>query len=100
MPISGRLRMTSSRLPSHIETMRPQNSCGWSPIMRGPGCTPWIMKAPSISAMVGLPGMPSRSVGMNAVCEAALLADSGPATPSTAPLPNRSGSLATLFSSM
>ena len=35
--------------------------------------------------------MPSASIGTKAPVEAALLADSGPATPATAPLPNSSG---------
>jgi hypothetical protein len=35
---------------------------------------------------------------MNAVCAAALLADSGPATPSTAPSPNFSGCREIFFS--
>ena len=55
--------------------------------------------APIISAITALPGMPSVSIGMNEVCAPALLADSGPATPSTAPWPNRDGSRAIFFSS-
>ena len=50
--------------------------------------------------MTALPGMPSVSVGMNAVCAAALLAASGAATPSIAPLPKRDGSRAIFFSTM
>jgi hypothetical protein len=42
--------------------------------------------------------MPSVSIGMNEVCAPALLADSGPATPSIAPWPKREGSLASFFS--
>src|SRR5690349_21940279 len=61
---------------------------------------PWIVSAPSISAMVALAGMPSVSVGMNLHCASALLADSGPATPSIAPCPKRDGSLASFFSTM
>ena len=49
--------------------------------------------APIISAMMALDGRPSVSSGMKEVCAPALLADSGPATPSMAPLPNRLGSL-------
>ena len=41
--------------------------------------------APSISAITGLGGMPMASRGMKEVWAPALLADSGPATPSTAP---------------
>jgi hypothetical protein len=44
--------------------------------------------------------MPSVSSGMNEVCAAALLALSGPATPSMAPRPNRLGSFAIFFSSV
>ena len=56
-----------------------------------PGAMPWISIAPIISAITGLDGMPSVSSGMNDVCAPALLADSGAATPSTAPLPNSPG---------
>ena len=48
---------------------------------------PWMIIAPIISAITGFDGMPSVSIGMNEVCAPALLADSGPATPSIAPLP-------------
>ena len=41
--------------------------------------------------VTGLPGMPSERTGMMLPATAALLADSGPATPSMAPFPNRSG---------
>ena len=49
---------------------------------------------PSRMAVVGEPGMPRVSIGSMEPVEAALLADSGATTPSTAPLPKRSGSLA------
>src|SRR3954467_15389309 len=61
---------------------------------------PWIVSAPSIRAIVALAGMPRVSVGMNLHCASALFADSGPATPSIAPLPKRDGSLAIFFSTM
>ena len=64
----------------------------------GPGMMPWIVIAPTISAITALGGMPSVSSGMKAVCAPALLADSGPATPSIAPLPKRDGSAAIFFS--
>ena len=57
-----------------------------------------MVSAPIISAITALPGMPSVSIGMNDACAPALLADSGPATPSIAPLPNRDGSRASFFS--
>ena len=93
MPISGRFRSTSIRFPTHIETMRPQNSAGSSLMTFGPGVIPWMMKAPTISAITGCAGRPRVSSGMNEVWAAALLADSGAATPSMAPCPNVSGLL-------
>jgi hypothetical protein len=56
--------------------------------------------APIISAMMAFDGRPSVSSGMNEVCAAALFADSGPATPSIAPLPKRDGSAASFFSTV
>ena len=58
-------------------------------------CT--IMPA-TISAITALVGMPRVSIGTNDACAPALLADSGPATPSTAPWPNSSGRLEIFFS--
>ena len=78
----------------------PQNRSGRLVITAEPGWMPWMIMAPIIRAMMALDGRPSVSSGMNEVCAAALLADSGPATPSMAPLPNRVGSLATFFSSV
>ena len=49
-------------------------------------------------AVVAEPGMPSVSIGTIAAVAAALLADSGPATPSIAPRPNSSGCFETFFS--
>ena len=66
----------------------------------GPGAIPWMIIAPIIRAMTGLAGMPKVSMGMKEVCAAALLADSGAATPSIAPLPKRSGVLETFFSNV
>ena len=54
----------------------------------GPGWMLWMVIAPTISAITALGGMPSVSSGMNEVCEAALLAASGPATPRMLPVPN------------
>src|SRR3954452_9189710 len=97
IPISGRLRMTSIALPTHIDAIRPQNSCGFDVITCGPGWMPLIVIAPTISAITALGGMPSVSIGMNEVCAPALLADSGPATPWIAPLPNGMRGLRTIF---
>jgi hypothetical protein len=51
-------------------------------------------------AVVAEPGMPSVSIGTMAAVAAALLADSGAATPSMAPLPKRSGVFDTFFSTV
>jgi hypothetical protein len=98
MPISGRFRMSSMMFPTQKLITSPQKRSGFSVTSRGPGTSPWISKAPMISAMMTLPGMPRVMVGMNAVWSAALFAASGPRTPSIAPLPNRDGSFATRFS--
>jgi hypothetical protein len=91
--------ITSMRLPTHMLAIRPQNRSGRCSSTSGPGRMPWIIMAPIITAITALGGMPSVSIGMKAVCAPALLADSGPATPSTAPLPKRDGSFAHLRSS-
>ena len=80
--------------------IRPQKRSGFCVITCGPGAMPWMVSAPSISAITALAGMPSVSVGMNLHWASALFADSGPATPSIAPLPKRDGSLASFFSTM
>ena len=98
MPISGRLSTTSMRLPSHMLAIRPQNSAGCLLMISGPGVMPWIIMAPIISAISAFGGMPRLSIGMKQACAAALLADSGAATPSMAPRPNRSGVRETFFS--
>ncbi|MND05447.1 hypothetical protein D3C83_262420 [compost metagenome] len=54
--------------------------------------------APTMIAMTAFGGMPRVSSGMKDAWAPALLADSGPATPSIAPRPKRAGSRATFFS--
>ncbi len=100
MPIIGRLSITSRKLPTHIEAIMPQKRSGLAVMICGPGWMPWMIMAPIIRAITGLEGMPSVRRGMNDVCAAALLAASGAATPSMAPLPNRSGVLESFFSSV
>ena len=100
MPISGRFSTTSIRLPTHIDAISPQKSDGLDVITCGPGWMLWIVMAPTISAITAFSGMPSVSSGMNDVCAPALFADSGPATPWIAPLPNSLGSSAIFFSSV
>ena len=58
----------------------------------------WIIIAPTMSAMVALAGSPSTRSGMKDVWAAALLADSGLATPAMVPVPNFSGVFETRFS--
>ena len=99
-PTSGRLMTTSIKLPSHIETIKPQNSSGCLVMTCGPGTMPWMVMAPTISAITALGGMPSVSSGMNEVWAAALLALSGAATPSIMPVPNFSGVFDTFFSNV
>src|ERR1700759_1910158 len=100
MPIIGRLMTTSIRLPIHIEAIMPQNRSGFLVMTSGPGWRPWVIMAPTINAITALDGMPSVSMGMNEVCAAALLAASGAATPSTAPVPKISGVREIFFSSV
>jgi hypothetical protein len=52
----------------------------------------------NIIAIVGPVGIPKLNRGIKLVCAAALFALSGPATPSTAPLPNFSGVFEIFFS--
>ncbi len=90
--------MSSMRLPIHIEAIMPQKRSGRFSMTCGPGTMPWMVMAPTMRAMTAFGGMPSVSSGMKEVCAPALLALSGPATPSIAPLPKRDGSLASFFS--
>ena len=52
----------------------PQNRVGFLVITCGPGMMPWMVMAPTISAITAFGGMPSVSSGMNEVCAPALLA--------------------------
>ena len=58
----------------YMELTTPQNSSGSSVTSCGPGVTPWISRAPKMTAMVALAGMPSVSSGMNDDVAAALFA--------------------------
>ena len=82
----------------YIELMTPQNRSGRSSMSCGPGVTPTTSSAAKSIAIEALAGMPIVSSGMKDEVAAALLADSGPATPSIAPRPKREGSFATRFS--
>jgi hypothetical protein len=97
-PTSGMLMISNRMLPMYMELMTPQNSSGSWLTSPGPTGTPWSSSAPRITAMVPFAGMPSVSRGMKDDVAAALFADSGAATPSTAPCPNRSGVFDRFFS--
>src|SRR5438552_19002172 len=90
-PTSGRLRMSKTTFPTYIDAMKPQKSSGCCLMRSGPGDTPCTIIAASITAGIGPEGTPRASMGTNAPEVAELLADSGPATPATAPCPNPSG---------
>src|SRR6476469_2441660 len=78
--------------------MRPQTRLGCSANSRGPGLNPYCWKPASIMAAVAEVGSPSVSNGTSVPAAEALLAASGPATPSIAPLPNSSGYFGSRFS--
>ena len=92
------LRTSSITLAMYCEAISPQTNCGFFSNSSGPGRRPHIIRPPSMIAVVAEPGMPSVSIGTIAPVAAALLADSGPATPSIAPRPNSSGCFETFFS--
>ena len=52
---------TSIRLPSHIEASSPEKP-GCLVMTTGPGTMPWMVMAPTISAITALGGMPSVSM--------------------------------------
>ena len=80
------------------EAIRPHTSSGCSSKSSGPGRMPFMRNAPSSTAVVAPPGMPRVSVGTKLAFAAALLAASGAATPSIAPLPNSALFFDTFFS--
>ena len=73
---------------THIETLSHADYRGCNRLR--PGAMPWIISARSISAIVGLPGMPSDRVGTSAPAVTPLLAASDAITPSGSPVPNAS----------
>jgi len=95
---NGRLMMTRMMLPMRMEAMTPHAISGYWEKRIGPGLTPSIISAPSMTAVVPEPGMPSVSSGTIAPAAQELFAASGAASPSMAPLPNFSGVLLRFFS--
>ena len=75
-------------LPTYIEMITAQNTSGFCWNSRGPGWTPYEISAPSITAVVPDPGIPSVSSGTKEPVQAALLAVSGAARPRMEPFPN------------
>ena len=101
MPIIGRLMTTSIRLPIHIETIMPQKRSGFLVMTSGPGWMPWMIMAPTISAITALDGMPKRQHGDERGLRRGVVGRlRRAATPSTAPLPNSPGFLEIFFSSV
>ena len=94
----GMLMNRSMKLPMNIDAIMPQATSGCFVKRSGPGWRPSISRAPSMTAVVPDPGMPRVIIGMRAPTLEALLAASGAARPSIAPLPNSSGCLEKLFS--
>src|SRR2546428_3817087 len=95
MPTRGKLSASNIRLPTYIDATKPQKTLGCSFTSVGPGGTPWIISAAISTAVIGPVGRPSASIGTQAPGQAALFADSGPATPAPAPLANSFGCLDT-----
>src|SRR5436190_1442082 len=55
MPMSGRFRSSSIPFPIHMLAISPQKRSGLEVITCGPGTMPWIIIAPSMSAIEVLP---------------------------------------------
>ena len=81
----------SEAISVHTRSLLRSNSSG-------PGCRLKIWNAASMIAAVAEVGRPSVSSGTSVPANDALLAASGPATPSIAPSPNSSGCLVSLRS--
>jgi hypothetical protein len=82
---------TPITLPVYMLAMRPHTNSGRSLNSIGPGWSPQMMRPPSMTAAVGLPGMPRVIMGSSDAPPAACAAVSGATTPSISPLPKRSG---------
>ena len=82
---------TPITLPVYMLAIRPHTKSGFSLKSIGPGWSPQMMSPPSMTAAVGEPGIPSVIIGSIAAPPAAWAAVSGATTPSSSPLPKRSG---------
>ena len=82
----------------YMEATNPQNTSGRWLTNRGPGVTSRAVRAPRSTAVVPLPGIPSVRRGIMEPFAAALLADSGAATPRMSPRPKLPSSPASFSS--
>ena len=87
-PASGRFSTMSSTLPMYRLAISAQTRSPWFWKSWGPGWMPYDWKAVMMMAAVAVVGRPRVSSGTSTPAAAALLAASGPATPSIAPRPN------------
>ena len=75
-------------MPIYIDIITDQKISGLVWYNLGPGWIPNPSKAPSMTAVVPLPGIPNVRRGTNDPEQAALFAVSGAANPFTLPFPN------------
>ena len=68
---------TPMTLPVYMLAMRPHTNSGFSRKSIGPGWRPQMMRPPSITAAVGLPGIPRVIIGSSDAPPAAWAAVSG-----------------------
>ena len=85
-------------MPTNSEAIRPHTRSGSRSKSSGPGWMPYCWKAASMTAATAVVGRPSVSMETSVPAADAEDADSGPATPSMAPLPNSSRCLESRFS--
>ncbi len=95
---SGRLSASSSTMPTNREAIRPHTRSGSRSKSSGPGWMPYCWKAASMTAATAVVGRPRVSIDTRVPAAEADAADSGPATPSMAPLPHSSLCLDRRFS--
>ena len=94
----GRFSTSSITLPMYRLAINVHTNGPDSLNNSGPGCSPYDWNATRMTAAVADVGSPMVSSGTSTPAAAALLAASGPATPSMAPWPNSSGCLLSRFS--
>jgi hypothetical protein len=85
-------------VPTNSDAISPHTSSDSRSNSSGPGWMPYCWNAASITAAVAVVGRPSVSIVTSVPDADADAVDSGPATPSMAPLPNSSRCLDSRFS--